>query len=212
MGPFIVHHIDSLVMTAAGFFAWWFSYRVPAGQRARKLLRIGGPVLTVLGIVFFFTERPPAPTWVRYNTNDGMASAEFPGKPEGRQGAASVNDISVQSTTLAYDVPHTDIALRLSFSPVPTGQPDLTDAERLAATKAFFTQQGFSVVDESLMQLGTASGFSIEMERGGKERVWMRVACEAGKVYRVVASSSGSRRYDEFVKHFIESFRIEGKH
>ncbi|MGV3660097.1 MAG: hypothetical protein ACO1TE_07925 [Prosthecobacter sp.] len=98
----------------------------------------------------------------------------------------------------------------LSFSPFPSNEPDAPDTVRIAATKAYFTQQGFSIVHESPLQLGAASGFALDLQRdGGKIRLWTRIAYVAGKVYRVVISSAGSHHDDPIITRCLESFRIE---
>jgi len=218
MRSFIVQHIDALISTAGGLLACFYGYRAPraasvptpAQQRATKILRICGPLVVLFGLVRFITDQPAAPTWQRHSTGDGFASAEFPATPQAKQQTDTLNGISVQRTSLTYNVPFKEISLFLSFSPMPPGEPNALDAERFAALKTYFTQQGFSIVRESPTQLGAASGFALDLQRdGGKIRMWMRIAYVAGRVYRVVVSSTGLHHDDTIISHYLESFRIE---
>ena len=215
MLSFIVQHIDALITTAGGIFASLYGFRsaratTPTQQRAKKILRICGPLVILFGILRFFTDQPAAPTWQRHLTSDGVASAEFPATPQAKQQTDTINGVSAERTSLNYDVPFKDISLFLSFSPMPPNEPNVPDAERIAAVKAYFTQQGFSVVRESPVQLGVASGFALDLQRdAGKVRMWTRIAYVAGRVYRVVISSTGSHHDDPIIPHYLDSFRIE---
>ena len=221
MPSFIVQHMDALISTVAGLFACFYGYRAPragsvptsAQQRATKILRICGPLVVMFGLMRFVMEQPAAATWQRHSTNDRFASVEFPGTPEAKQQTDTLNGISVQRTSLTYDVPFKDISMFLSFSPLPPEppeQPNVPDAERFAAVKAHFTQQGFSIVRESPMRLGAGPGFALDLQRdGGKLRMWIRIAYVPWRVYRVVVSSTGSHHDDLIINHFLESFRVE---
>jgi hypothetical protein len=215
MSSFLVQHIDALITTAGGILACIYGFRsartaTPAQLRATKILRICGPLVVLFGILRFFIDQPAEPTWRRHLTSDGVASAEFPATPQARQETDTINGFSAERTTLNYNVPFKDISLFLSFSPMPPNEPNVPDAERIAAVKAYFTQQGFSVVRESPMQFGAASGFALDLQRdGGKTRMWTRIAYVAGKIYRVVVASTGSHHDDSIITHYLESFRIE---
>ena len=215
MLSFFVQHIDALITTAGGIFACFYGFRsarttASTQQRAAKILRVCGPLVVLFGIVRFFTDQPAAPAWQRHMTSDGFASAEFPAPPKAAEQTDTINGVSAHRTSLTYDVPCKDISLFLSFSPMPPNEPDVSDTERIAATKAYFTQQGFSVVHESAAPLGAASGFALDLERdAGKIRLWTRIAYVAGRVYRVVVSSTGSHHDDPIIPHYLESFRIE---
>ena len=98
----------------------------------------------------------------------------------------------------------------LSFSPIPPSELNIADADRLAAMKAYFAQQGFTVVHETPMQFGASSGFALDLQGdGGKTRMWTRLAIVAGKIYRVVVSSTGAHHDDPIISHYLESFHIE---
>ena len=215
MPSFIVQHIDALITTAGGIFACVYGFRpgrtaTPTQQRASKILRICGPLVVLFGILCFFLDQPAAPIWKRHLTSDGFASAEFPAIPQATQQTDTINGMSAERTSLTYNVPFKDISLFLSFSPMPPNEPSVPDTERIAAMKAYFTQQGFSVVRDSPVQLGGASGFALDLQSdGGKTRMWTRIAFVAGKVYRIVISSTGSHHDDTIITHCLESFRIE---
>ena len=217
MLSFVVQHIDALITTAGGIFACFYGFRsarattpTPTQQRATKILRICGPLVVLFGILRFFTDQPAAPNWQRHLTSDSFASAEFPATPQAKQQTDTINGVSAQRTSLNYDVPFKDISLFLSFSPMPPDEPNVPDTERIAAVKAYFTQQGFSVVRESPVQLGASSGFALDLQRdAGKVRMWTRIAYVARRVYRVVVSSTGSHHDDPIIPHYLDSFRIE---
>ena len=212
MFPFIVQHVDALITTVVGVIACFYGFRATriAPSKATKVLCVCGPIVVLFGIFRLFIDQYQAPVWQRQRTSDGFASAEFPAIPQAKQQTDTVNGVSAQRTTLTYDVPNKDIALFLSFSPLPPNEPDAPDIDRIAAVKASFAQQGFSLVDESPVHLGAVSGFSLDFQRdGGKVRMWTRLAYVAGKVYRVVAASTGSHHDDPLISHYMESFRIE---
>jgi len=186
------------------------SAQSPAQKRATKILRVGGPFLIVFGLFRLFTDQLVSPAWQRHLTSDGFASAEFPATPQSKEQTDTANGVSAQRTSLICDVPFKDISLFLSFSPLPVGEPAVPDSERLAALKSYFTQQGFTIVRESPAQFGASPGFVLDLERdGGKVRMWTRIAYVAGKVYRVVVSSTGSHHDDAIISHYLDSFRIE---
>ncbi len=219
MLPFFIQHIDALLTALGGLFCCYFGYHASrpgtttAQQRATKFLRIGGPVLVLVGLVRFVTDQPTQPTtttWKRHTTSDGMASVEFPGPPKTTEQMDIHGPISVRRTSLIYQVPFIDVSLHLSFSPLVPGEKDLTDAERIAAMKEMLTQNGFLFTLDSPTRIGTVSGFALDFQRdGGKIRSWMRIAIVKGKIYRVVVSSEGAFHNDPVINHFLESFRIE---
>lgn len=166
--------------------------------------------MILFGILRFFVDQPAVTNWQRHMTSDGFASAEFPTTPQAKQQTDRANGVSVERTSLNYDVPFKDISIFLSFSPISPNQPNASDSERIAAMKTYFIQQGFSVVRDSTVQLGIARGFALEFHGdGGKTRTWMRVSFVAGKAYRMVISSSGAHHDDPIITHCLESFRIE---
>jgi hypothetical protein len=212
MPLFVVQHIDALITTIFGMIAtaYGFSMRMPGQQKTAKILRVCGPLVIVFGLLRFLIDQPAAADWQRHTTIDGVASAEFPAPPTAKQQTDTMNGVSSERTSLTYNVPLKDISLFLSFSPLATDEPSMPESERIATMKAFFVQQGFSVVHESPVQLGVAPGFALDLERdAGKVRMWIRVAFAAGKVYRVVVSSPGLHHDDPIIPHFLDSFRIE---
>ena len=217
MRSFAVEHIDALITTAGGLFVTFLAYRsrragrvsTPTQERAFKFLRVCGPLVVVFGVLYFFMEQS-APTWRRHTTSDGFASAEFPAAPKFEQQTDTIEGVSSQRTTLSCEVPSKDLTLLLSFSSTGSNDPNISEADRLRALKAFFEKQGSSIVRESPLRLGTLSGSALDLQRdGGKVRIWMRFVFVAGKVYRVVVSSGSSNHDDPIITHFLDSFRIE---
>lgn len=216
MPLFIAQHIDALITLAGGIFVCFYGFRsqpvaTSKQQSSMKLLRILGPVLVLFGILRFFIAQPAAPVWHRHTTSDGRASLEFPAKPQETEQTDTINGVSARRTSLTHDVPFKNISLFLSFSPFPdSAAANAPDAERIAATKAYFIQQGCEVVNEAPVQLGAASGFALDLQRdAGKVRMWTRIAYVDGKVYRVVISSAGSHHTDPIITRCLDSFRIE---
>lgn len=218
MPTFILQHIDALITTTGGLVGCFYGYRrprsgrvaTPSQQRAMKILRVCGPLVVLFGLVRFFIDQPSVPTWQRYATTDGFASAEFPAIPQAKQQTDTINGIRVQRTSLTYDVPFKTISMFLSFSSIPPSELNLPDTDRIAAIKSYSTQQGLSVVREAPMHFGASSGFALDFQGdGGKTRVWTRLAIVAGKVYRVVVSSAGAHHNDPVIGHYLDSFRIE---
>lgn len=212
---FLMQHVDAMITVAGGILGCFYAFAVrpaatPTEQRARKILTVCAPLVVLFGVLRFFMDAPSEPSWQRRLTSDGIASAEFPASPQANQQTDTVNGVTAERTSLTYNVPFKDITFILSFSPVPANEPNAADSERFSATKAYFRQQGYSVVYDAPVQLGAAPGFTLELQRdGGKVRVWTRVAYVGRTVYRVVVSSTGSHHDDRIIRHYLESFRIE---
>lgn len=215
MLPFIAQHIDALITLAGGAFACYHGFRsqpaaTPKQQSSMKFLRVVGPLVVLFGILRFFIDQPAAPVWQRHTTSDGVASLEFPATPKETEQADTMNSVSTRRTSLVHNVSFKDISLFFSFSPFPANEPEAPDSARIAATKAFFIQQGFAVVREAPVQLGAASGFAFDLQRDSdKVRLWTRIAYLGGKVYRVVISSAEAHHDDPIITRCLESFRIE---
>ncbi|MBA4031847.1 MAG: hypothetical protein C0478_13280 [Planctomyces sp.] len=121
-----------------------------------------------------------------------------------------MNGVSAPRTSLVYNVPNKNISLFLSFSPLTPNDADIPIEDRVSVIKEHFTQLGFTIVDESPVEISGSSGFALELHTGdGKAHVWLRMAHIHGNVYRVVASSGGLHHADPIIPHFLESFRIE---
>ncbi len=215
---FLAQHIDALISGSAGLLVSFYGYRptppsrvpTPNQHRATRIFRICGPLLLLFGLFSFFVGSTDLPSWSRRSTSDGLASAEFPGSPEAKEQTDTQNGVSVSRKSLVYNMPQKDIALFLSFSPIPPGGPNLPDTERFAGMKANFLQQGYTILRESPLGLGESTGIALDVQRdSGKVRVWTRIVIVSGRAYRVVASSAGSHHDDPVIDHFLDSFRIE---
>jgi len=218
MRLFLLQHIDSLLPLLAGAFMCYVAYwprrlkkvLTSSQQKAVKLFRCGGPLFLFFGLLQFFVFEPfVASIWHRYATADGVASAEFPAVPETTQRTVAESDRGLSYTFWFHDVPGKDIHLRLSFSPVPPEASGFPDVERFAACKAYWEQRGFEVRRESPLTLGAVSGRAFDLQRdGGKARMWVRMVCLPGGIYRVVAVSAGSYHDDPVISRFLDSFRV----
>jgi hypothetical protein len=213
MLSFIVEHIDAIISAAVGFFASYYGFRTRPGTahpRAGKALGVCGVLLLCCGILGLLFAWPATPPWQRHVTRDGGASAEFPTAPQAKQSVDTVNGFSVERVSLLCSVPQKDICLLLSFTPIPSEDSAISDAERIGLMKEHYQQQGLSVLRESQVQCGAASGHALDFaHQGGAVRTWTRIAFAPGKMYRVVVTSTGSHHDDPLVARYLESFRIE---
>jgi hypothetical protein len=168
-------------------------------------------VLVVCGLAqFFFVDGAWTPNWKRFATSDGVASVEFPGAPQTEQVANTVNEVKVSRTTLRYVVPFRDITMLMSVRPLAPGSANTQDTEGLAAMKAAWREHGMTVVNESTIQLGRASGFDLALQgEGATVRAWTRIVITPRYLYDVTVATEGSYHEDPIIRHFLESFRID---
>ena len=217
MHEFLVQHADILIMIVGGLFACFYGYRpspadqdTESRQRRNRILRVCGPLLIFVGIVLAVLNQSAPLTWQRYYTSDNCASAEFPGKPKAQEKSISLEGNNLLQVSLAYKVPAKDIALNLTYSPIPPDDLNAAEADRIAGIKAYFEQQGLTIVREYPVQLGAVSGFALDVQdKEGRQRTWTRIAYVSESIYRVVAVSVGPNQQDEIVDRFLKSFRIE---
>ncbi|QIF01194.1 hypothetical protein [Roseimicrobium sp. ORNL1] len=214
MLQFIAQHVDALITILGGIFACFVAIRrTPARTEAQKrsltILKVCGPLMILYG-TFRLTEQPPPPSWQRLMTLDRAASVEFPGETKTQEQTDTLDGVSVLRTSLVHGVPFKEISIFLSFSKLPPGQENIPDAEKITALKMYFTQQGFTVIHEEPMQLGSTAGFALALERdAGKIRFWTRVAYANGNVYWVLVISAGSHHDDPIISRCLSSFQME---
>jgi hypothetical protein len=127
----VVRHIDSLIQLALGVVFTWLAFRrkTPLAALPRKIFRVCGPALIVIGALLLLKPNA-APSWERQFTADRVASAEFPGAATPKETTDTMGDITVKRTSFSYDVPGRDIALFLSSSALPEAARSMTDAQR----------------------------------------------------------------------------------
>src|SRR5213594_2008000 len=100
----IAAHIDALLMIVFGAFFTFLGFRAPAAfAKAAKIFRICGPALVVIGAILLFAH--PSPTWARQTTDDGFASAEFPGTPTRKESVDTVGGVSLPRVSYTYTLP-----------------------------------------------------------------------------------------------------------
>jgi hypothetical protein len=202
----IAAHIDALLMIVFGAFFTLLSFRTPiAFAKGAKIFRICGPALIVIGALLVFTR--PSPTWARHDTDDGIASAEFPGVPTRQDSVDSVGGVSLPRVSYTYNVPGQRISLVLSRSPIVG--PDATDDQRIDAAVAYFEQQGFDIADRQRVQCGDVQGHLLKLRhRQENDVAVVRVVMTQSNVYRALATFKSASETEEGIKRFIESFRV----
>ncbi|MGH7283849.1 MAG: hypothetical protein ACRELY_20175 [Polyangiaceae bacterium] len=201
-------HIDAIIQMLVGAALTWLGFR-SAGKlddKKKKILRVCGPLLFVIGGVLFLKERPsPTWTWTRQLTSDKVASAEFPGAPTAKESTDSAGGITVKRTSLTYYVPGKDIALFLSWSPMPEEARAWTDAQRIEATLSYFASRG-SVRTQSEKDPATSIyRITLKQEKGTTR---MAIAYVGDNVYRAVASWTDDNEDKTLTDRFMGSFRV----
>ena len=200
----IATHIDSLLMIVFGVFFTFVSFRkVPI--KGARIFRICGPALVVIGIILLFAQ--PSRAWARHATDDGFASAEFPGKPTGKETVGTVGGVSLPRVAYTYTVPGEDITLILSRSPLM--ESGATDEERIAGMVAFFSQQGFELAERQSVQCGDVQGHFVKLRNKNQgSTVLVRFALANTNVYRALASFTSAGETQEEIRRFVESFQV----
>jgi len=203
--PLLLQHIDSVIQIVLGAVCIWLGFGgVRLGTRARMIFRVCGPALVVIGALLLVV-RAAGPGWQIHRTADGVASAELPGTPRPQESVDTIGAITVKRTSLTHDVPGKDLSLFFSQSALPEPARAMTDAERLDATVAYFTAQGFSVVHRA--QQGAIHRIALR-HAGKKATVEMALAYVGDQVYRVVASYTDGSEDRALVDRFVGSFRV----
>jgi hypothetical protein len=205
---YLVQHIDSVIQLVVGIFFTWMGFRSAnkLGARTRKIFRVCGPALIVIGGLLFF--KPSASTnWERRFTSDKIASAEFPGAVEAKESTETLGGVTVTRTTFSYNVPGKDIALFLSSSALPENARGLTDAQRIEGTLSYFASQGAKVIQNEKDPATSIYKLALRQE-DKKATTQMALAYVGDNVYRVVASWTNGQEDKALTDRFVSSFRI----
>lgn len=210
MQPVLVQHIDSVIQIVVGVFFTWAGFRSgrDRGARTTKIFRGCGPALVVIGGLLLL--RPQAAVqWHEYVTADQVAMAEFPGAARAQEATDTIGEVSVKRTSFTYDVPGKDIALFLSYSPLPADARALTEAQRVEGTIDYFKSQGFTVSQGEKDSSGSIHRLSIR-QAAKKTTIRMALAYVGDNVYRTVASYTDGSEDPPLVDRFMASFRVSG--
>jgi hypothetical protein len=196
--------IDALLMMGFGVFFTFLSFRkMGPFAKAAKLFRICGPALVVIGAVLVFAQTPAK--WARQSTDDGFASAEFPGRPTRKEAVDTAGGVSLARVSYSYTLPGRDVTLVLSRSPLVGS--DLTDEQRIEGAIAFFAQQGFEVTERQRAQCGDVQGYALKLHQKEKgATVLIRFAMAHANVYRVLVSFTSGNGAE--IGRFMESFAV----
>lgn len=205
---FLVQHVDSVIQILVGLLLTWWAFRGSSrlGARARKVLKLCGPALIVIGGLLLL--RPSGdPKWERQFTADKVASAEFPGVATSERTTDTLGDVAVERASLTYKVPGKDISLFLSSSALPENARALTGAQRIEGTVAYFVSQGAKVVQNDVDSTGSVYRVTLRQEHE-KVTTRMAIAYDGASVYRAVASSADDQADDALTERFVASFRL----
>lgn len=204
---FVLQHIDALIQMLVGAAFTWLGFRRTGElDTKKKIFRVCGPLLVVIGAVLLLKQEPSAlPAWTRQFTADKIASAEFPGVPTAKESADTAGAITVKRTSLTYDVPGRDMALFLSFSPIPEEARAWTDAQRMDATLSYFASQG-ALLTQSERDPQTSIYRVTFRQQQATTR--MAIAYVSGSVYRVVATWTDGSEDKALTDRFLGSFRV----
>lgn len=214
MTPYLLSHIDGLITLTLGIVAFGYAYWpsiVGGGGARNRAVRVGAPILLVIGLLRFLTAGEATEMWRWHSTDDGIARAEFPCSPERReQGVTDPSTgIRVVTVTRAASVPFKNIALRLSASPLSQETKDTSLSDRFAELKQLMVEQGFAIRKEHSLALDNYPGCYLEVEKGdGKERCWIRIGWSDQHMYRAVVVSAGSYHNDPLIARFLNSFHM----
>jgi hypothetical protein len=210
---FIAKHIDALVMLLAGIYCtfWGYRTRTPPISRAIHVLRICGPGLSVAGALLLLLNPAasdfPARVWTTYSTEDGVATAKFPGSPTLDTSPRIVNGAAITQITYKYNVPGRDISLILSRSSVL--DTNVSDNQIIDEMLAYSSREGFFVVSRQSIQFGEIQGHEFKLYNNEKSAtVLVRVAINNANIYRAIASFVSAGEADDEIKRFVESFEI----
>ncbi len=204
--PFLLQHVDSLIQIVLGAACTWLGFGgARLGPRARKVLRVCGPALVVIGALLLVVRVAEPRSWQLHQTADGVASAELPGASTPQESVDTLGAVTVKRTSLTYNVPGKDLSLFFSQSALPEQARAMSDAQRLEATLEHFASQGFSVSHRA--QSGAIHRLALR-HAGKKATVEMALAYVGDQAYRVVASYTDGSEDRALVDRFVGSFRV----
>jgi hypothetical protein len=208
---FLAEHIDSIIQVFVGLLFTWTAFRRPnrLADRTRKIFRVCGPALIVIGGVLLFKPTASA-NWARQFTSDRVASAEFPGTVTPKESIDTMGGVTVKRTSFKYNVPGKDIALFLSSSALPENTRTMTDEQRVEATLAYLTSQGSRVVQQEKDPAGSIYRITLRQD-DKKAGMQMALAYVGENVYRVVASWTDGQEDKALIDRFVKSFQISVK-
>ena len=209
---FILEHTDALMLLVMGAVFGFLASR-PASKAGEgplmrqigfRMLRWVGPGMVALGLLRLYVEIISPSQWYRFSTNDGVASAEFPGAP------ASADSPQAGSTQrLAYQIPSKQIWLTLSYGPLPLGAFPAEDSRRLDALSASLTQTGATIVAAETTLCGAYPCYCLDAQKnGGTIHIWFRTIIVGNQMYRIIATSEGTFHDDPIIKQFLQSFHV----
>ena len=194
-------YLDSLIHVAIGaFFIYlgYFSSRIKS-PRFKKILRICGPLLLILACILIPAKF--STPWKRIHTDDGIASAEFPGKVERTENSSN-------KVSYTYNKPGKRIWLRLSCD--RNLEPERSKDEFVKTFVELASQQGLVLSSKESVICGDIEGFSFRFIMPDESAVMItRLVLHGDIVYTTIASFHPDIEMREDVQRFLSSFRIE---
>jgi hypothetical protein len=164
--------------------------------------------MIVAGSLLMLTAVGPSGA-VLQKTDDGVASASFPGAPERRFLSASETPDGAERETYDYKPPGRDLNYKLSRSPITGPAVEWSDDERVDAMIAYFESQKVAVSGRTSIKAGEITGHAFSFTSpDGSATSSIRVAFAGGQAYRVIATAGKNESAPAEFEQFLSSFRV----
>lgn len=147
--------------------------------------------------------------WVRAFTADNRASVEFPLSPLEHEAVGGDGTNSARMFTVICNVTNKGISLRMSYSPIPAGQPAMPPLQRMEEIATSMQAQGFRLIS-TIEVAGLSAVYQIVADKGTDEqRFVIRMAIRPNMIYRVMAISLAGFHDDPMIPRFIGTFECK---
>lgn len=187
-------------------------------QRFGSLFKVLGPLLMLFGVFVWVTsiqrtrsDAPQVAHWKRYQTSDGVCSAEFPAAPK----EDTMENLGVISNQLTLSRSPRDIYFMLTFSDISPDSPPATEEERLDSIRdnmpAVASRGGpqFEFVSEERISESGILGRSLQFAAGESHDFQAKVFIVGTRIYRIIAVTPRGNTEDSEVRRFLGSFHFE---
>ncbi len=202
--------INDLGMFAAGLYCTYHGYRSKSPVKANHIqfFRVAGPFLIVAAVVLLLFGQPPQSA-TQKATDDGFASATFPGEPLEDRSPGQISGITVSQITYKYNDPSRDVCLILSRSPILN--LGVSDEQRISALLDY----GRAAMKQNLIELemsafGKLPCYQFKLRNSGEPVMMtiMRLVITNTNLYRVIATFPEKEvgETDPEIHTFLESF------
>ena len=207
---FVVAHIDALITVMIGFALLVSGRRVyHQNPQSSVYLQRAAIVLIAIGALLMMTTRSSTPKPVVQATDNGVATASFPGQPKRTLLSASETPDGADRETYDFRPPGHDLSYKLSRSSMTGDLLGMSDSERIEGLVAHFQSQKYVISNHATVEKNGVRIHSFQFAMPGVQAVsTIRIAFVGDQIYRVIASSGNGESAESEFETFLASFNV----